>query len=156
MGLVNAKLDDIDFQILTYLQQDGRKSFTDISQEMGVSVGMVRNRYQRLVKDKVLHIIGWTDPVKSGFHAYARVNIKVRPIEMLDSVVVQLSKIPEISFLALTSGDFDIEINTICRDNKHFLDIAREKIRPIKGVFDSNTTMYLDVLKWALHDVTNS
>ena len=156
MNLIDSELDDIDIQILTHLQHDGRKSFTDISQEMGVSVGMIRNRYQRLVEDKVLHIIGWTDPVKAGLNAYARINIKVRPTEMLNSVAEELSKIQEISFLALTSGDFDIEINMTCKNNKHFLDVTNEKIRPIKGVFDTNTTMYFDVLKWASHDVLNS
>ena len=59
-----VEIDQIDIRILRILSQDGRRSFTDLSQDLGVSVGMVRNRYNRLVHHGVLHIIGWTDPVK--------------------------------------------------------------------------------------------
>ena len=153
MNLAYSELDQIDIQILTHLQHDGRKSFTDISNEMGVSVGMIRNRYQRLVEDKVLNIIGWTDPVKAGFNAYARVNIKVSPPEKLKEVASQLAQIPEVSFLAITSGDFDIEINMTCKNNKQFLEITNEKIRSIDGISETNSTLYLDVWKWASQHV---
>lgn len=156
MNLAYSELDQIDIQILTHLQHDGRKSFTDISNEMGVSVGMIRNRYQRLVEDKVLNIIGWTDPVKAGFNAYARVNIKVSPPEKLKEVASQLSQIPEVSFLAITSGDFDIEINMTCKNNKQFLEITNEKIRSIDGISETNSTLYLDVWKWASQHVKNT
>lgn len=43
------KLDDIDIGIVTSLQQDGRKSFRQISREIGVSTPTVQARYQRLV-----------------------------------------------------------------------------------------------------------
>jgi len=156
MNLTDSRLDKIDIEILKHLQKDGRKSFTDISQEMGASVGMIRNRYQRLVEEKILNIVGWTDPVKAGLNSYARVNIKVRPADKLMQVAEELADIPEISFLALTSGDFDIEINMTCKNNKHFLQVTNEKIRPISGVFDTNTTIYFDVMKWASQNVTAS
>ncbi|WKK65343.1 Lrp/AsnC family transcriptional regulator [Lutimonas zeaxanthinifaciens] len=154
MNLSHPQLDQIDIQILTHLQKDGRKSFTDISQEMNVSVGMIRNRYQKLVENKVLHIIGWTDPVKAGLNAYARINIKVRPTDIIQEVVEELTKIQEVSFLALTSGNYDIEINMTCINNKHLLDTINQKIHSINGIFETNTTMYLDVRKWASQDVS--
>ncbi|MCA0933648.1 Lrp/AsnC family transcriptional regulator [Lutimonas saemankumensis] len=154
MNLSHPQLDQIDIQILTHLQKDGRKSFTDISHEMNVSVGMIRNRYQKLVENKVLHIIGWTDPVKAGLNAYARINIKVRPTDIIQEVVEELTKIQEVSFLALTSGNYDIEINMTCINNKHLLDTMNQKIHSINGIFETNTTMYLDVRKWASQDVS--
>lgn len=154
MILNYPQLDQIDIQILTHLQKDGRKSFTDISQEMNVSVGMIRNRYQKLVESKVLHIIGWTDPVKAGLNAYARINIKVRPTDIILEIVEELTKIQEVSFLALTSGNYDIEINMTCINNKHLLDTINHKIHSINGIFETNTTMYLDVRKWASQDVS--
>jgi len=43
------ELDDVDIGIVTSLQEDGRKSFRQISRELGISTPTVQARYQRLV-----------------------------------------------------------------------------------------------------------
>jgi len=43
------ELDDVDIGIVTSLQEDGRKSFRQISRELGISTPTVLARYQRLV-----------------------------------------------------------------------------------------------------------
>ena len=55
-------LDELNFQLLLHLQKDGRKSFTELAEELGVSVGTVRNRVTRLIEDKTLQITGRVDP----------------------------------------------------------------------------------------------
>ncbi len=42
-------LDDIDIGIVNSLKEDGRKSFRQISRELGISTPTVQARYQRLV-----------------------------------------------------------------------------------------------------------
>jgi len=46
---VAHELDDVDIGIVTSLQQDGRKSFRQISRELNISTPTVQARYQRLV-----------------------------------------------------------------------------------------------------------
>ncbi len=43
------ELDDIDVDIVRSLQQDGRKSFRQISRDLNISTPTVQARYQRLV-----------------------------------------------------------------------------------------------------------
>lgn len=43
------ELDDVDIGIITSLQQDGRKSFRQISRELDISTPTIQARYQRLV-----------------------------------------------------------------------------------------------------------
>jgi len=43
------ELDDIDIGIINALQEDGRKSFRQISREINVSTPTIQARYQRLV-----------------------------------------------------------------------------------------------------------
>jgi Lrp/AsnC family transcriptional regulator for asnA, asnC and gidA len=148
-----VELDEMDIAILGFLKNDGRRSFTDMANDMNVSVGMIRNRYNRLVEKNILHIIGWVDPVKAGLHAYARVMLKIRPSDRIKAIAEQIAALEEVSFLAITTGSFDIETNLTCRDNAHLLDVLHEKIHKIDGVFETSTTMYLDVLKWAAHDI---
>ena len=149
-------LDSMDFSILAHLQTDGRKSFTDIADELKVSVGTIRNRYNRLLSENVLHIIGWTDPVRAGFNSYARVNIEVKPTELLRQVAEQLLELKEVTFLAMTSGNYDLEINLLCKDNRQLMAVMHEKIHKIKGIYETNTTIYFEVLKWASHDVSKT
>ncbi|MBB3698936.1 AsnC family transcriptional regulator [Flammeovirga yaeyamensis] len=156
MDITHAQLDTMDIQVLSHLKEDGRKSFTDISNEMNVSVGMIRNRYQKLVESKILHIVGWADPLKVGLEAYARLNLKVHPAEKINTVCDQLVKIPEVSFVAITSGNYNIEINMTCKNNKHLLDTVISKVHAIEGITDSNTTMYMDVRKWAAHAIEHA
>lgn len=148
------ELDKIDVEIITHLKQDGRKSFTDIADELNTSVGTIRNRYNKLVENNILHIIGWIDPINAGYNAYARVNILVKPPILKNQVAEKLLEIPEASFVALTAGEQDIEVNLICKNNRGFIKIMDEVIHNIEGVYDTNTTVYLKVLKWASHNIS--
>jgi len=147
-------LDLIDLDILKELQKDGRKSFSDIAKKLKLAVGTVRNRYQRLERDKVIHIIGWTDPIKAGYNSYARINIEVKPAGEVTKVVEALSKIEQVRFMALTSGNYQIEVNLICEDHTELVDVIQNKIQNIIGVYDTNTTVYFKVLKWASQNVS--
>ncbi|MFV0238049.1 MAG: Lrp/AsnC family transcriptional regulator [Flavobacteriales bacterium] len=147
------KLDTIDLKILIYLQKDGRKSFTDIAEEMNMSVGTIRNRYNKLLKNNVINIIAWVDPTKIGRHTYARLNIKVMPTNKKNEVTDKLSQIPQVSFVALTAGRHDIEVNLICENNNNLIDLMDNIIYKIEGVHDVNMTVYLKVLKWASQNI---
>jgi Lrp/AsnC family transcriptional regulator for asnA, asnC and gidA len=148
------ELDKIDIYLLRSLGQDGRKSFTDLAHELDVSVGMVRNRYNRLVESGILHIVGWTDPVKNGMNAYARIVITIRPTSKIKEVAEKLTQIDEVSFVAITTGSYDLEINVTCRNNAELLELMHQHINTIEGVHETNTTMYLQIMKWAAHNVS--
>ena len=48
---VTAPLDDIDQYIMDTLRKDGREAFSQIAEQLKVSPGMIRQRYNRLVDD---------------------------------------------------------------------------------------------------------
>jgi Lrp/AsnC family transcriptional regulator, regulator for asnA, asnC and gidA len=141
-------LDDLDFKILSFLQKDGRMSLTDIAENVGMSVGGVRKRFTKLIEEQTLQVIGRVNPKKVGFNAYASLLIAVRPAELIEEVANQLVEIQEVSFLAIIVGDYDIEVNVICRDNEHLTDVLNKKVHPIKGISHTKTTMYLKIVKW--------
>lgn len=149
---VNA-LDELDFSILVLLQKDGRMSFTEMASELGVSISNIRNRVAKLIEDKTIQIVGRVNPEKVGFHAYAHIKISVRPANMIDSVANELLKLPEVSFLAVTSGEYDLEVDVMCRDNNHLLQVVNNWISKINGVYHTKTDMYFKVLKYAQPDL---
>ena len=139
-------LDELNFQLLLHLQKDGRKSFTELAEELGVSVGTVRNRVTRLIEDKTLQITGRVDPEKVGFHAYAQLLISVKPVNLVEEVAQKIARLEEISFLAMTTGIYDLEANLLCRDTPHLSEVLLS-IQKIDGVFETKTNMYFKVFK---------
>ena len=122
----NPILDDLDFTILLHLQRDGRKSFTEIAEELNVSVSTVRNRVTKLIDEKTLQIIGRVDASKVGFNAYAQILISVRPVTLVEQIAQQISDMDEVSFLAMTTGMHDLEANVMCRNNNHLTEIMTQ------------------------------
>jgi Lrp/AsnC family transcriptional regulator for asnA, asnC and gidA len=149
----NHQLNELDFALLVLLQQDGRMSFTVMAEKLGVSISTVRTRVTKLLEEKTIQIVGRVNPEKVGFHAYAHIKIAVRPANLIEKVAQSLQGLREVSFLAITSGDFDLEVDVMCRDNNHLVKLINEEIARIEGVFQTKTDMYFKVLKYAQPDL---
>lgn len=149
----NNSFDELDFTIMSHLQKDGRASFTVIAKETGSSISTIRTRVTKLIEDKTINILGRVNPEKLGFNAYATIKIAVRPANKIDEVANKLMEFREVSFLAITSGDFDLEVNVMCRDNNHLIDVINKRISSIEEVYNSSSIMYLRVLKFAQPDL---
>lgn len=145
-------LDELDFSILSFLQQDGRTSFTVIAEKLNVSIGTIRTRFNRLLEEGVISIVGRVNPAKVGFHCYAHIAVYVRPATLKEQVAKKIQKLPEVSFLAGTSGDYDLEVDVMCRDNDHLTGFIN-KISVIEGVHQTKTTIYFKVYKYAQPDM---
>ncbi len=148
----NGTLDEMDFSILSCLQEDGRMSFTVIAERLNVSVGTIRTRLNKLIEDGTVNIIGRVNPDKVGFRSYAHIAVFVRPATLKEMVAQTISRLPEVSFLAMTSGDYDLEVDVMCRDNDHLLEFVN-KISKIEGVYQTKTTLYFKVYKFAQPDL---
>ena len=143
--------DELDFSILSCLQQDGRMSLTDMADKLNVSIGTVRTRLNQLLENGIVSIIGRVNPEKVGFHSYAHVAVYVRPATLVEKVAQKISKMPEISFLAMTSGDYDLEVDVMCRNNDHLVEFIN-RVAKIEGVDHTKTTIYFKVFKYAQPD----
>ena len=88
------QLDELDYKVLELLIKDGRKSFTEIAEELNVSVGTIRNRFNFFVEENLLTIIGRVNPQKIGFHTYAQILIKVRPVDKVSEVAEIIAVLP--------------------------------------------------------------
>ena len=92
MQKVSISLDDLDFAILSFLQKDGRMSFTVIAEKLKVSIGTIRTRFNKLIEDGTINIIGRVDPEKVGFRSYAHIAVYVRPATLKEKVDQKISK----------------------------------------------------------------
>ena len=146
------ELDKTDLAILSYLQKDGRISFAFIAKTLGVSVNTIKSRYERMAQNGNINIVGRINPENIGFAIHAHVAFFVSPASLNDKVAKEISKMPEVSFLAATSGDYNMEVNIICRDNDHLKSFINS-LTKIEGINLPETTTYLKVYKFAHSDL---
>jgi len=126
-------MDAIDQLILALLQEDGRLPFTEIARQVGVSETTVRSRYRNLTTSGVARTVSVVDPFALGYQAPAILGIKVEP-GMVESVADALTELPEVSYLVLTLGSFDLMVEVFCPNAQHLSQLITKHIHPIPGV----------------------
>src|SRR6266508_4544135 len=70
-------IDEIDQRIIEALQQDGRRPFTKIAADLGISEASVRQRVSNLINNQVMQIVAVTNPIKLGFSLASMIGIRV-------------------------------------------------------------------------------
>jgi Lrp/AsnC family transcriptional regulator for asnA, asnC and gidA len=140
-------MDDLDLLILDTLQEDGRTPFTQIAKKCGVAESTIRSRYASMVERGIVQTISVIDPFKVGYDSPALIGISTES-GAIDSVVQSLEKqIPEMSYLVLTLGRYDLMVEVFCRDREHLTDLITKKIQTIPGIRATETLVIGKILK---------
>ena len=142
-------VSDLDKRIIEHLQADGRRPFTQIAAELGVSEAAVRARTNRLIERGILQVVGVTDPLKLGFHQMAMVGVRCQS-DRLVAVAEELAAMPEVDYVVITAGTYDLLVETVCEDNEALLRFLAERLRAIDGVRETETFVYLRLVKQTL------
>jgi Lrp/AsnC family transcriptional regulator, regulator for asnA, asnC and gidA len=143
---LSPKVDKVDLQIIQILNADGRTPFSQIAQKLGVSTGMIRQRYHRLVQDGVLQVVAVTNPLLMGFTTMAQIGVKV-DVGRLEEIAEQIASFDEVIYLVLVTGSYDLHIEIVCRDKTHLLDFLTKKLHSVKGIKDSETFICMRIAK---------
>jgi Lrp/AsnC family transcriptional regulator for asnA, asnC and gidA len=145
---VAVQLDDIDRRIIGALQADGRRPYSRIAADLGVSESVVRYRAQRLETAGVLQVVGIADPLRIGFDRMALIGLKVRP-GTLKQVCDAVTAFPETSYVAATAGSFDVIVEVICRDTAHFTELLTGRLHAVDGIVTAESFLVLEIHKMA-------
>ncbi|PRY13546.1 Lrp/AsnC family transcriptional regulator [Kineococcus rhizosphaerae] len=138
-------LDDVSKRIIEVLQVDGRMSYAAVGKAVGLSEAAVRQRVQRLLDSGVVQIVAVTDPVQVGFARQAMIGIRADGDTRL--VADRLADIPEVAYVVVTAGSFDVLAEVVCEDDDGLLEIVNNRVRAIPGVRTTETFVYLKLRK---------
>jgi len=138
-------LDDVSKSIIEELQADGRRSYSSIGKTVGLSEAAVRQRVQRLLDAGVMQIVAVTDPLQVGFARAAMIGISVTG--NLDAAAEAIEKLPDVQYLVVCAGGFDILAEVVAEDDDHLLRILNDSIRSVPGVTRTETFVYLKLRK---------
>lgn len=141
----SGHLDAISKAIVEQLQEDGRRSYTEIGRTVGLSEAAVRQRVQKLTDSGVVQIVAVTDPMQLGFYRQAMIGIRVSG----DTTIVadRLATIPQVDYVVLTAGSFDVLVEVVCENDDSLIELLNKEIRLIEGVQSTETFVYLKLHK---------
>lgn len=139
-------LSNTDKAIIKLLQEDGRMSFVDMAERIGVTEGTIRRKFYRLVEEGIVEIGAKSDPFRIGFMTPAIIGLNVQP-SRVRAVVNELSRLPRIRQLMLTTGIFDIVIVGYFSSNQELAHFVTEELARIDGITDTNTSVVLEMYK---------
>jgi len=141
-----SELDEIDLRIIEEMRRDGRVAFAQIAEQLKVSPGMIRLRYNRLIDQGFLKVVAVTNPLRMGYKTMSMIGIRVDGSKLLE-VADRISKLDEVIYMIITSGRYDIFAEVICRDHTDLLNFTTQKLSVIDGVRESESFLHLKIVK---------
>lgn len=139
-------LDDLDRQIISILQYDGRTPFTAIAAELGTTEGTVRRRVKQLTDSGKMQIVAIVEAHNMGWDEAAMIGISVQA-NLIASVADEIAQLPEVSYLFQAAGEYDLIAEVYCRDRTHFVSFLNDQLHQIKGVQHTESFMMLKMHK---------
>ena len=141
-----SKIDAIDEQILQYLSLDAWQSSEILAKKISVSSATVRRRIKKLVKDGILHVGAFVDPVKIGQALGAVIALGV-PHNKIDTVAQHLAERHEVKWVSSTTGRYDIIVFLRLASTDELANFIQNELPKLEAVRDSETFICLRIHK---------
>jgi DNA-binding Lrp family transcriptional regulator len=140
------ELTDFDQKLIAALQTDGRTPYTTLARTLGVSEAAVQRRTQQLIEHGYFKIVGAVDPLRTrGGHA---VVVALRcETQSIVTVANAVAAIPEIRFLSVVTGTYDVVCELVTFDRRSTTKILLTGLSSIPGIRAMNTSWVLKTYK---------
>jgi len=144
--MATLELDDVDRHILNLLQDDARRSFKEIAEEVKVSEATVFVRVKKLIKNSVIKSYkAIVDPKQVGKGTLAFVMLKANP-NVYTKVLPTLVNMDEIYEIFDVTGAY-YAILKIRTNSTEELAAIIDKIGMIEGITGTETAVVLRSIK---------
>ena len=139
-------LDDLDREIISFLQYDGRMPLTKIATELGTTEATVRRRVKTLTDNGIMQIVAIVRPHDLGWKEAVMIGISVKS-NLLTTIADEIAKLPEVAYLFQAAGEFDLFAEVFCKDREHFVSFLNNKLQQIQGIERTQSFMILKMHK---------
>lgn len=139
-------LSELDQDIIRELQSDARMSFAEISEKLHTPASTVRHRINRLLKVGVLEFVAMSNPLKAGYPIWVMIYIQGEP-HKIRTVATELTKIPEVYFVATTVGRYPLTAGAFFRSHDDLNSFLNERLGRMPGITEIQTSIVLEIFK---------
>jgi Lrp/AsnC family leucine-responsive transcriptional regulator len=150
MNVPIVDLDDFDRKILSVLRKDGRITFTDLAQKVGLSKTPCQQRVRRLVDNGV--IVGFraiVDPAKVGLEHVAFTEVKLSDTRetALNEFNAAVRRIAEVEECHMIASSFDYLLKVRTSDIRRYRTVLGEQISSLPHVASTSTFVAMETVR---------
>jgi DNA-binding Lrp family transcriptional regulator len=144
VGDVSTDVDAVDLALLRALQDDGRASYVDLAEVVGLSAAGARRRVVRLVESQVVRVGAVVR--HSGQDRQSAMGLGIRLAGDHQGVVDELKTMSSVIFVARTLGRFDVLVTMRAFSAAQLVELL-DTVRALPGVNGIDSWAHLDVVK---------
>jgi len=140
------ELDDIDKEIIRILQDDARKSYREIQEQLSISIGTIHNRISKLKKNKIIE--GYTlklNNTKLGYKLTFLISLQIDG-KYTEEILTELSERPEICTVFNVTGEQSASLICRFKESEDVHEFLRD-LNEHKHVIRTNSNMVLKEYK---------
>jgi Lrp/AsnC family transcriptional regulator for asnA, asnC and gidA len=143
-----ARLDDTDRSIVRLLQRNGRLAISEIAKRVNLSETTIRKRLSRLIGDELINIVAVPTPEAVGTTLSAIIGVSVH-LPDLHRVAEEIVSMPEVRYVGLSTGRYDVIIEAFFLDQEHLLEFVSKRLGSLPGVTRIESSLILKVAKFS-------
>lgn len=137
MSINNDDLDRIDLRVLTELSRNGRLSFRELADVIGLSLTPTLRRVRHL--EKAGYITGYSAHLDEarlagGMSLFVSITLERQTQEVLDRFEREISALPQVMSCFLMTGDADYILRVVVEDLAGYQTFLTSRLTKIPGV----------------------
>jgi Lrp/AsnC family leucine-responsive transcriptional regulator len=147
-----SRIDAMDQRILQALQANGRATYDELAQAVGLSASAVLRRVKRLEEAGVIAgYVALVDPGRVGLPLTAYISVRLAKTSAsrnpIDEFAAAVQTWPEVVECAALTGEMDYLLRVLVRDMAHHSRFIMDQLLRHPSVMDCKTSFQLRRLK---------
>jgi len=140
-----VSIDGIDKKILRTLMEDARIPILEIARNVDISGAAIHQRLRKLEKSGIISGSKFViNPKMLGYETVAFIGVYLDKAIQNPEAIKQLKKVPAVLECHYTTGNWNVLIKILCKDNAHLMHLLNNEIQTISGVSRTETFISLD------------
>jgi Lrp/AsnC family transcriptional regulator, leucine-responsive regulatory protein len=141
-------LFDLDSKVLRLLMKQGRVTWTDLAEHLGLSAPAAADRVHRLEQRGVIRgYAALVDAEAAGYPLTAFVSVVIDRPDRRAAFLKRVAALPEIAECHHVAGDDDYLLKVRCRSTADLDRFLVESLKATPGVVRTRTTIVLSTAK---------
>lgn len=144
------KFDEIDQQILYFLQKDAKMTTKEIAFHLKLSTTAIYERIKKLEKEGVVQkyvAILNKEKIDKNFMAYCHVKLQQHTKENVEEFERKIIKLPEVLECIHVSGDYDYILKICVKNMKEYRNFLVNKLTVLKGIGSTQSNFMMNEVK---------
>jgi len=147
------ELDKIDRQILRIMQREGRISYVDLGERVGLSTTPCMERVKRLEREKFILSYGARlnpQKLQANLLVFVEISLTSKSASIFEDFRKAATQLPHVLECHLVSGDFDYLVKARISEMASYRKLLGDILLKLPGVRESKSYIVMEEIKETL------